>query len=115
MAAVKIYQQKGHQRSLSERGLDTLLMRIKEISASVHESESGEREAYLFVWTTQMQQRGTVCVCVCYGLLLDAHSLSVDLQTFAICEKCMAGMVAHRMGVGCILSVPLEKGKGVEE
>jgi len=56
-----------------------------------------------------------VCVCVCYGPLLNASSLSVDLQTFAICEKCMAGMVVHRMGVGYILSLPLEKGKGVKE
>lgn len=64
---------------------------------------------------TDAVKRNSLYVCVYYGPLLNASSLSVDLQTFAICEKCMAGMVVHHMGVGYILSLPLEMGKGDEE
>lgn len=39
------------------------------------------------------------------GSLCSASSLSVDVETFAICEKCMAGMTVDHMGVGYILTL----------
>lgn len=55
-----------------------------------------------------------VCVCVYVfvdcGPLCSASSLSVDFQTFVICQKCMAGMTVDHMGVGYILT-PLQKGE----
>lgn len=44
------------------------------------------------------------------GPLCSASSLSVDVQTFAICEKCMAGMSLDHMGVDYILN-QLQQGK----
>ncbi len=44
-----------------------MLIRIKEISASARNTQVWfwDREAYLCMWTTQMQLRGTLSMCVC--------------------------------------------------